>query len=87
MTSIPSGALKQVDADLLSVGHAEADPAGGPAVLLRAQRGRLRPPSHLAIVIHRYRWRIAFTSSSLTGYQWHRPITARVQRSTGRPGG
>jgi pimeloyl-ACP methyl ester carboxylesterase len=32
--SIPFGALKQVDAGLLSVGYAEAGPADGPAVLL-----------------------------------------------------
>ena len=30
----PFGALKQVDAGLLSVGYAEAGPAGGPVVLL-----------------------------------------------------
>ena len=33
-TSTPFGALKQVDAGLLSVGYAEAGPADGPAVLL-----------------------------------------------------
>jgi len=33
-TSTPSGALKQVDAGLLSVGYAEAGPADGPAVIL-----------------------------------------------------
>jgi len=33
-TSPPFGALKQVDAGLLSVGYAEAGPADGPAVLL-----------------------------------------------------
>jgi len=33
-TSTSFGALKQVDAGLLSVGYAEAGPAGGPAVLL-----------------------------------------------------
>jgi len=32
--STPFGALKQVDAGLLSVGYAEAGPAGGPAVML-----------------------------------------------------
>jgi pimeloyl-ACP methyl ester carboxylesterase len=32
--STPFGALKQVDAGLLSVGYAEAGPADGPAVLL-----------------------------------------------------
>src|SRR5215469_60740 len=33
-TSTSFGALKQVDAGVLSVGYAEAGPAGGPAVLL-----------------------------------------------------
>ena len=33
-TSTPFGALKAVDAGLLSVGYAEAGPADGPAVLL-----------------------------------------------------
>jgi pimeloyl-ACP methyl ester carboxylesterase len=32
--STPFGALKQVDAGLLSVGYAEAGPPGGPAVML-----------------------------------------------------
>jgi pimeloyl-ACP methyl ester carboxylesterase len=32
--STPFGALKQVDAGLLSVGYADAGPAGGPAVML-----------------------------------------------------
>ena len=34
MSTAPRWALKQVDAGLLSVGYAEADPADGPAVLL-----------------------------------------------------
>src|SRR5438034_10745209 len=33
-TATPFGALKQVDAGLLSVGYAEAGPANGPVVLL-----------------------------------------------------
>src|SRR3954454_9319456 len=33
-TDSPFGALKQVDAGLLSVGYAEAGPADGPAVIL-----------------------------------------------------
>jgi len=33
-TATPFGALKQVDAGLLSVGYAEAGPADGPVVLL-----------------------------------------------------
>jgi pimeloyl-ACP methyl ester carboxylesterase len=33
-TSIPFGPLRQVDAGILSVGYAEAGPAGGPAVFL-----------------------------------------------------